>query len=259
MSPALVKKYLEAARRVADHLVLKPDGFAFAPHPMLADTDRDKYCVNRIIDFYRRQKTDYADYFLAAWRFLHREALGQPDATLDGLAAESGLSPQYLATVWATLDGPAGGGRPDRRDPGDVAGVAGAPGEGDAGRTRRLRADARPRRRAPRQAHAGGQEPAGAGDQQRLAAAGPLEEPPVRREPDAVRRRGAEDPAGGPGRDRARRRGRSTAPTDPEDADAVRGDLRPLLRDLPRRLLSSRSGPGSSSTPRRTRTTPGGC
>src|SRR5207244_7272568 len=27
MSPALVKKYLEAARRVADHLVLKPGGF----------------------------------------------------------------------------------------------------------------------------------------------------------------------------------------------------------------------------------------
>ena len=33
MSPALLKKYLAAARLVADHLVLKPDGFAFAPHP----------------------------------------------------------------------------------------------------------------------------------------------------------------------------------------------------------------------------------
>src|SRR5206468_8242653 len=43
MSPALLKKYLEAARRVADHLVLKPDGLAFADHPMIADTDRDKY------------------------------------------------------------------------------------------------------------------------------------------------------------------------------------------------------------------------
>src|SRR6476646_5748969 len=53
MSPALVKKYLEAARAVADHLVLTPDGLAFATHSMLADTDRDKYCVKRIIDFYR--------------------------------------------------------------------------------------------------------------------------------------------------------------------------------------------------------------
>src|SRR5262249_52798677 len=29
MSPALVKKYLEAARRVGEHLVFKPDGFDF--------------------------------------------------------------------------------------------------------------------------------------------------------------------------------------------------------------------------------------
>ena len=43
MSPALLKKYLAAARLVADHLVLLPDGFAFAPHPAVADTDRDKY------------------------------------------------------------------------------------------------------------------------------------------------------------------------------------------------------------------------
>ena len=92
MSPALLKKYLEAARRVADHLVLKPDGLAFAPHPVVADTDRDKYCVRRIIDFYQRQRTDYADYFLAAWRFQHRAALGKPDATLADVAAEAGLS-----------------------------------------------------------------------------------------------------------------------------------------------------------------------
>src|SRR5205085_9126238 len=69
MSPALVKKYLEAARRVADHVVLKPEGLAFAPFPVVADTDRDKYAVKRIIEFYQRQRTDYADYFFAAWRF----------------------------------------------------------------------------------------------------------------------------------------------------------------------------------------------
>jgi Protein of unknown function (DUF1592)/Protein of unknown function (DUF1588)/Protein of unknown function (DUF1587)/Protein of unknown function (DUF1595)/Protein of unknown function (DUF1585) len=107
MSPALVKKYLEAARNVADHLFLKPDGFAFAPHSMLADTDRDKYCVNAIIDFYKRQMTDYADYFLAAWRYRYRSALGQPDASLDQFADELGISRKYLLTVWSALnDGP---------------------------------------------------------------------------------------------------------------------------------------------------------
>jgi hypothetical protein len=106
MSPALVKKYLEAARFVADHLVLKPDGLAFAPHPTLADTDRDKYCVNQIINFYKRQSSDYADYFLAAWRFRHRAALGKPDATLGSAADELGLSRKYLATVESLLTKP---------------------------------------------------------------------------------------------------------------------------------------------------------
>jgi Protein of unknown function (DUF1587) len=43
MSPALLNKYLQAAREVANHLVLKPNSLAFAPHPMLVETDRDKY------------------------------------------------------------------------------------------------------------------------------------------------------------------------------------------------------------------------
>jgi hypothetical protein len=106
MSPALVKKYLEAARSVADHLVLKPDGLAFAGHPVIADTDRDKHCVNRIIAFYERQRTDFADYFFAAWRYRHCEALGRPDATRPGLATEAGLSPRYLETMWAALNDP---------------------------------------------------------------------------------------------------------------------------------------------------------
>ena len=105
MSPALVTKYLQAAREVADHLVLGPGGLAFAPHPMLAETDRDRYCVQRIVDFYRRQPTDLSAYFQAAWAYEHRAALGHPDATLDAVAAERGVSPRYLATVWRTLEG----------------------------------------------------------------------------------------------------------------------------------------------------------
>ena len=68
MSPALLKKYLEAARLVSDHLVLLPEGLAFAPHPVVANTDRDKYCLLRIVDFYHRQPTDIAEYLAAAWR-----------------------------------------------------------------------------------------------------------------------------------------------------------------------------------------------
>ena len=104
MSPALLGKYLQAARDVADHLVLKPTGIAFAAYPVLAETDRDKYCVGQILDFYHRQDTDYADYFQAAWRYQHRAALGQPKATMADFAAQAKLSPKYLETVWQLLE-----------------------------------------------------------------------------------------------------------------------------------------------------------
>src|ERR1700683_5221100 len=104
MSSALLKKYLEAARGVADHMVLTPDGIDFAPYPMLVETDRDKYAIQRIVNFYFRQPTDYADYFQAAWRFKHRAALGKPHATLASVAADSKVSAKYLPMVWQILE-----------------------------------------------------------------------------------------------------------------------------------------------------------
>jgi hypothetical protein len=104
ISPALMSKYLYAARRVADHLMLKPEGFTFATHPMLVETDREKYPIQRIVAFYDRQPTDFADYFQAAWRYKHRAAFGQPAATLTSSAAQSKVSARYLAMVWQALE-----------------------------------------------------------------------------------------------------------------------------------------------------------
>ncbi len=104
MSPALLNKYLLAAREVSTHLVLGAEGIRFAPHPMLAETDREKYTIQRIVDFYARQPTDYADYFEAAWKYKHRAALEKPNATLDGIAREAKLSAKYLPLVWEILE-----------------------------------------------------------------------------------------------------------------------------------------------------------
>jgi Protein of unknown function (DUF1592)/Protein of unknown function (DUF1588)/Protein of unknown function (DUF1587)/Protein of unknown function (DUF1595)/Protein of unknown function (DUF1585) len=103
MSPALLNKYLKAAREVADHAVLTPDGIDFAPYPMLVETDRDKYSIQRIVSFYAAQPTDYADYFEAAWRYQYRAALKKPHATLATTAADSNVSPKYLPLVWGIL------------------------------------------------------------------------------------------------------------------------------------------------------------
>jgi Protein of unknown function (DUF1592)/Protein of unknown function (DUF1588)/Protein of unknown function (DUF1587)/Protein of unknown function (DUF1585)/Protein of unknown function (DUF1595) len=103
MSPALLNKYLKAAREVADHAVLKPDGIDFAPYPMLVETDREKYAIQRIVSFYTAQPTNYADYFEAAWRYKYRLALKKPHATLATTAVDAKLSPKYLPLVWQIL------------------------------------------------------------------------------------------------------------------------------------------------------------
>jgi hypothetical protein len=103
MSPALLNKYLQAARAVANRMVLTPDSIDFAPYPMLVETDREKYAIQRIVAFYFRQPTNYADYFQAAWRYRYRAALGKPGLTLARIAADSGLSAKYLPMVWEIL------------------------------------------------------------------------------------------------------------------------------------------------------------
>jgi hypothetical protein len=103
MSPALLNKYLQAARLVADHMVLKPDTIDFAPHLMQVESDHDKYAIQRIIAFYNAQPTDYADYFQAAWRYRYRAALGKPGATLASTAADAKVSAKYLPLVWSIL------------------------------------------------------------------------------------------------------------------------------------------------------------
>ncbi|MCU1325716.1 MAG: hypothetical protein JWN34_1086 [Bryobacterales bacterium] len=104
MSSGLMAKYLQAAREVADRMVLKPNGFDFASHAMLVETDRDKYATQRIVDFYDRQPTDLAAYFEAGWRYKHRAALGRPVATLNSVAAETKVSPRYLRLIWQTVE-----------------------------------------------------------------------------------------------------------------------------------------------------------
>ena len=104
MSPALLNKYLQAAHEVASHLVLTQNGFTFSPHAMLAQTDREKFAIQRIVDFYQSQPTDFADYFRVAWLYRHRAVFGKSRASLAEIAAESRVSPKYLAMVWEALE-----------------------------------------------------------------------------------------------------------------------------------------------------------
>ena len=102
-----------------------------------------------------------------------------------------GLSRKYLATIWATPDGTRR--KRSARSPPLQAlwRAAAAPRTTTARRTApgRLRADARLRRRAPRAAHAGGQEPDRPRHRQRPQPFVLWKNRQYRREPDALRRR----------------------------------------------------------------------
>ncbi len=104
ISPALVTKYLDAAREVADHMLLTPDGIRFAPHPVVTDTDRDKYCVQRIVNFYRQQPTRYEDYLFAAWRVRIDSQQQFVEDALQAAAKGHRVSPKYLRLIWDTLN-----------------------------------------------------------------------------------------------------------------------------------------------------------
>ncbi len=106
LSPALIKKYMAAARDIADRAALTSTGIEFASHPVLAETDRDKFCILRIVDFYKKQPTDLADYFRAANHYKHRAELGSPNATLKDFAVRAKVSPGYLDLIWKTLNTP---------------------------------------------------------------------------------------------------------------------------------------------------------
>lgn len=103
MSPALFSRYLDAAEHVTSHLVLMPRGFAFAPHPVITSSDRDKFAVQRVIEFYRAQKTDLTRFLLAAWQFKHRDRLQESTPTLAAAAASHDISPGYLRLLWKVL------------------------------------------------------------------------------------------------------------------------------------------------------------
>ncbi len=125
MSPVLLQKYLDAARKIARHAVLLPDGIRFSRYTTRRDwTDE---VLERIRSFYDRYTEvrhrewmygdiplaiDYGqapmeDYIRAAMEV--RQGAGRVVARLDELAVKKGLSRKYLGILWNVLNGEIGG------------------------------------------------------------------------------------------------------------------------------------------------------
>ncbi len=121
MSPALVTKYLDAAKEVASHAELLPDGFRFSPHTTARDWTDDT--LAQIRDFYR-QFTDAGggskvnlqgivfdtnqgghlpvEKYLAA-TLIERDALAAGRKTINEAARDHKLNAKYLGILWTNL------------------------------------------------------------------------------------------------------------------------------------------------------------
>jgi len=127
MSPALAMKYLDAAKDVASHAVLTPEGIRFSPYT--TERDRTDDLMSRIQAFYRQFTEDsggsavnlqgikfttnqggrlpLARYLAAT--LAEREALKSGTKTLESVAKERSLNTKYLRTLWETLLSDKGG------------------------------------------------------------------------------------------------------------------------------------------------------
>ncbi|MFM1767490.1 MAG: hypothetical protein RJA22_19 [Verrucomicrobiota bacterium] len=123
MSPALVTKYLDAAKDVASHAVLLPDGLGWSPSTSQRDWAEERLAAIRA--FYRRSTVtgggsavnlqgiqfDTKDGgVLPLARYLeatltHRQALQSRRQTVSSVAAAAGLNAKYLGALWAALHG----------------------------------------------------------------------------------------------------------------------------------------------------------
>ncbi|CAM9688851.1 unnamed protein product [Discosporangium mesarthrocarpum] len=125
MSSALVQKYLDAAKQVATHAVLLPDGISFSP-----GTSRRDWTDERVADirrFYSQATVTsnvqidvggtgrvpneggaipLAKYLAATLE--DREALATGQATVESVATRRSLNAKYLGTLWRTLSVPQG-------------------------------------------------------------------------------------------------------------------------------------------------------
>src|SRR5579883_353331 len=102
ISPALLSKYLNAAKDIADHAVLLPDGFRFSPAKTRRDwTDESTAALRKFYAGFAPPdgKLVVQPYLLATVR--HRDALAT--GKFAEVAAKEKVNAKYLAALWHAL------------------------------------------------------------------------------------------------------------------------------------------------------------
>jgi hypothetical protein len=113
---ASVERYLEAAKLIADHAVVGAGPLGFYTDP--GKTGLELSALNRIERLYAARGfrvvsgeggrpfglDRYGKAFYVAWYYKHRAALGDPSATIRGLAAREGITGRLAEHVWTVVN-----------------------------------------------------------------------------------------------------------------------------------------------------------
>ena len=116
-----VEHYLEAAKTVADHAVIGAGPLAFFSDS--GDTGLELSALDRINTLHATRgfrvvsgeggrpfgNDRYGKAFFTAWYFTHRAALGDPAATLRGIAAREGITGRFAEHMWEVVNRPSAG------------------------------------------------------------------------------------------------------------------------------------------------------
>ena len=118
MQDASVERYLEAAKIVADRAVIGAGPLEF--YPDAGRTGLELSALNRINELYATRGfrvvsgeggrpfglERYGKAFYVAWYYKHRVALGDPAATIRGLAAKEGITGRFADHIWTVVNKP---------------------------------------------------------------------------------------------------------------------------------------------------------
>ena len=115
---ANIERYLEAAKQVADHAVVGAGPLEFYTDP--GKTGLELSALSRINELYASKGfrvvsgeggrpfglERYGKALFVAWYYKHRVALGDPAATIRGLAAKEGITGRFAEHVWMVVNKP---------------------------------------------------------------------------------------------------------------------------------------------------------
>ncbi len=118
LGDANLERYLHTAKHIANHAVVGSGPLTFYADP--GKTGFELSALNRIQKIYTTHGfratgaegalpynlEKYSKAFYTAWRFQHRKALGEPNATLEAIGAREGLTPRFVNHIWKVLHEP---------------------------------------------------------------------------------------------------------------------------------------------------------